>query len=62
MSVFAISCLSDDGYSNRHEMVSHCGFDLYFQNKGNKTFFKNTNSHVEYMNKNGHNKTKVLGS
>ena len=29
MSVFAISCLSDDGYFNRHEMVSHCGFNLY---------------------------------
>ena len=27
---FVISCLFDDGYFNRCEVVSHCGFDLHF--------------------------------
>lgn len=27
-----ISCLLDDGFSNKHEMKSDCGFDLHFHN------------------------------
>ena len=26
---FSISCLSDDEYSNRHEVMSHCDFNVH---------------------------------
>ena len=29
-SAFVISCLFDDGHSNRYYVISHCGFDLHF--------------------------------
>ena len=30
LSAFVISCLFDDGHSNRHVVISHCGFNLHF--------------------------------
>lgn len=29
-SAFDISCLSDNGHSNRHEVITHCGFNVHF--------------------------------
>ena len=29
---YVISYIFDDGHSNRHEVISHCGFDLHFSN------------------------------
>ena len=28
-----LSCLSDDGHSNRHDVISHCGFNMHFSSK-----------------------------
>ena len=33
-----LSCLSDDGHSNRHEVISHCGFNTHFSSKWLVTF------------------------
>ena len=33
-----LSCLSDDGHSNRHEVISHCGFNMHFSSKWLVTF------------------------
>ena len=30
MMAFVVSCIFDDGHSNRHEVISHFGFNLRF--------------------------------
>ena len=32
LPIFVLACLAKDGCSNKHEVLSHCGFDLHFPN------------------------------
>ena len=30
LHILIISCVSDNSQSNRHEVISNCGFDMHF--------------------------------